>query len=39
MLIWVPVIGGGVVWSLRLAKAALLTAEYRNAAREGRIVP
>jgi uncharacterized protein (DUF983 family) len=39
MLIWVPVIGGGVVWSLRLAKAALLAAEYRNAAREGRIVP
>ena len=39
MLIWVPVIGVGVVWSLRLAKAALLAAEYRNAAREGRIVP
>lgn len=38
MLIWVPVIGGGVIWSLRLAKAALLAAEYRNAAREGRIV-
>jgi uncharacterized protein (DUF983 family) len=39
MLIWIPVIGGGVVYSLRLAKAALLAAEYRNAAREGRIVP
>jgi uncharacterized protein (DUF983 family) len=37
MLIWIPVTLAGVIWSLRLAKAALLAAEYRNAAREGRI--
>jgi uncharacterized protein (DUF983 family) len=38
MLIWIPVIAIGVVYTLRLAKSALLAAEYRNAAREGRIV-
>jgi uncharacterized protein (DUF983 family) len=37
MLIWIPVTGVGVVASLRIAKAALMTAEYRGAAREGRI--
>ena len=37
MAIWIPVTAAGVVWSLRLAKAALLWAEYRNAAREGRL--
>ena len=37
MLIWIPVTAGGVVLSLRAAKAALLALEYRNAAREGRI--
>ena len=37
MLIWIPVTAAGVIWSLRIAKAALLAAEYRNAAREGRI--
>ena len=37
MLIWIPVTLAGVVASLRLAKGALLAAEYRNAAREGRI--
>lgn len=37
MLIWIPVTAAGVIWSLRVAKAALLAAEYRNAAREGRI--
>ena len=37
MLIWIPVTLAGVVLSLRLAKGALLAAEYRNAAREGRI--
>ncbi len=36
MLIWIPVTAAGVIWSLRVAKAALLAAEYRNAAREGR---
>jgi len=37
MAIWIPVIAAGVLYSLRLAKAALLWAEYRNAAREGRL--
>lgn len=37
MLIWIPVTAAGVIWSLHVAKAALLAAEYRNAAREGRI--
>lgn len=37
MLIWIPVTAASVVLSLRVAKAALLQAEYRNAAREGRI--
>ena len=39
MLIWVPVTAVGVVLSLRAAKGALVAAEYRNAAREGRITP
>ncbi len=39
MLIWVPVTAVGVVLSLRAAKGALIAAEYRNAAREGRITP
>ena len=39
MLIWVPVTAVGVVLSLRAAKGALVAAEYRNAAREGRIAP
>ena len=37
MLIWIPVTAAGVIWSLRVAKAALLAADDRNAAREGRI--
>ncbi|MES2044705.1 MAG: DUF983 domain-containing protein [Pseudomonadota bacterium] len=37
MLIWIPVTAIGTVLALRIAKAALLGAEYRNAAREGRI--
>lgn len=37
MLIWVPVTAAGAVWSLRIAKAALLAAEYRNDAGEGRL--
>lgn len=37
MLIWIPVTAVGVVGSLRVAKAALIGLEYRNAAREGRI--
>ena len=37
MLIWIPFTAGGVVLSLRAAKGALMSAEYRNAAREGGI--
>ena len=37
LLIWLPVTFAGVIWSLRLAKAALLCAEYRNRAEEGRL--
>jgi uncharacterized protein (DUF983 family) len=36
-LLWLPLILVTTVYSLRLAKAALLAAEYRNAAREGRV--
>ena len=37
MLVWLPVTIASVVGSLRIAKAALLGAEYRTAAHEGRI--
>ena len=37
MLIWTPVTFVGVVASLRVAKGVLLTVEYRQAAREGRV--
>lgn len=37
MLIWTPVTLAGVIASLRVAKGVLLTIEYRQAAREGRI--
>ena len=39
MLLWTPVIVLAVMGSLRVAKGALLILEYRNKAREGRIVP
>jgi len=39
MMIWIPFTLAGVIASLRLAKGALMSAEYRNAAREGRIDP
>jgi len=39
MLIWIPFTTIAVIGSLRLAKGALMAAEYRNAAREGRIDP
>lgn len=39
MLIWIPFTTIGVIGSLRLAKGALMAAEFRNAAREGRIDP
>jgi len=38
ILIWLPVTAGLVVGLLRLAKGALLILEYRNRAREGRLV-
>ncbi len=39
LIVWLPITVASVVGSLRICKAALLGAEYRNAAREGRIVP
>ncbi len=38
ILAWPIVTLASVLGSLRLAKAALIAAEYRNAAREGRVV-
>ena len=37
VLIWIPFTAGGVIGALRIAKGALMAAEYHNAAREGRI--
>lgn len=39
VLLWVPLTTVAVVGCLRLSKAALLMLEYRNQAREGRLVP
>ncbi|VXC79182.1 hypothetical protein SPHINGOT1_180010 [Sphingomonas sp. T1] len=39
MLVWIPFTAAGVILSLRAAKGALMSAEYRNAAREGRSQP
>jgi len=38
LLLWIPLALGLTVVLLRLAKALLLVLEYKNAAREGRIV-
>ena len=38
VLLWLPLTIAMIMVSLRIAKAALIGAEYRNAAREGRIV-
>ncbi len=38
VLLWVPLTGFAVLGSLRIAKGWLLALEYRNRAREGRIV-
>jgi uncharacterized protein (DUF983 family) len=38
MLIWLPLTAIAVVYSLRVAKGALMAAEYRNEAREGAMV-
>ena len=37
VLIWVPVTSLMVLFSLRIAKGALLIAEHRNKAREGKL--
>lgn len=37
-LLWIPLTIALILVGLRIAKAALIGAEYRNAAREGRIV-
>ena len=37
LVIWAPVTLAGVIGSLRLAKAALVAAEYRHRAAEGRL--
>lgn len=39
VLLWLPLTTIGVIGSLRVAKGWLLAAEYRSAAREGRITP
>ncbi len=38
ILLWLPLTVVAVLYGLRLAKGILLALEYRNAAREGRIV-
>lgn len=38
IILWLPLTIGAVILSLRWAKAALLVLEYRNSAREGRIM-
>jgi len=37
ILLWVPITALAVIGSLRIAKGMLISAEYRNSAREGRI--
>jgi len=37
--IWVPLTVALTLGLLRMTKAAMLAAEFRNAAREGKIVP
>lgn len=39
VLLWAPLTVAAVVGALRVAKAALLTLEYRNQAREGALAP
>jgi len=39
VLLWVPLMTVATILSLRVAKAMLLWAEFRNAAHEGRIDP
>lgn len=37
ILLWVPFTAAAVIFGLRVGKGVLLSLEYRNAAREGRI--
>jgi uncharacterized protein (DUF983 family) len=37
ILLWVPLTTAGVLYALRISKAALLALEYRNQAHEGRL--
>ncbi len=37
LLIWTPITAIGIIGALRLAKGALISLEYRNAAREGQL--
>ncbi|OYY92050.1 MAG: hypothetical protein B7Y45_00735 [Sphingomonas sp. 28-66-16] len=39
LLIWTPLTAIGIIGALRLSKGALVSLEYRNKAREGRIAP
>lgn len=38
LIVWIPITAAAVIGCLRVAKGMLITLEYRNAAREGRIV-
>jgi len=37
IVLWVPITAAAVIWGLRAGKAALLAAEYRRGAGEGRL--
>nr|WP_295374216.1 DUF983 domain-containing protein [uncultured Sphingosinicella sp.] len=37
ILLWVPITAAAVIGTLRVAKGMLISAEYRNSAREGRV--
>lgn len=37
VVLWVPFTAGAVIWGLRAGKAALLAAEYKRQAGEGRL--
>ncbi len=36
-VLWIPLTSGAVIWGLRAAKAALLGAEFRRSAGEGKV--
>lgn len=37
LLLWTPLTAVGIIGALRVSKGALISLEYRNAAREGRL--